>query len=67
MKILRKEFLSDDAMAGAFAGAFARLISAPFDVCDNLSVVIVYVHYKYLNCSVLSLDHTILKKAIPSN
>ncbi len=43
MKILRKEFLSDDAMAGAFAGAFARLISAPFDVCDNLSVVIVYV------------------------
>ena len=64
MKILRKEFLSDDAMAGAFAGAFARLISAPFDVCDNLSVVI---HYNYLNCSVLSLDHTILKKAIPSN
>ena len=48
MKILRKEFLSDDAMAGAFAGAFARLISAPFDVCDNLSVVIVYVHYEYL-------------------
>eukprot|EP01035_Chromulina_nebulosa_P023089 gene23089-29915_t len=32
MKILRKEFLSDDAMAGAFAGAVARLISAPFDV-----------------------------------
>ena len=63
MKILRKEFLSDDAMAGAFAGAFARLISAPFDVCDNLSVVIVYVHYS----SVLSLDHTILRKAIPSN
>ena len=32
MQLFRKEFLSDDAMAGAFAGAVARLISAPFDV-----------------------------------
>ena len=32
MKLLKKEFLSDDVMAGAFAGAVARIVSAPFDV-----------------------------------
>ena len=38
MKILmnkRQNFISDDALAGAFAGAVARLISAPFDVQKN--------------------------------
>jgi len=35
MKIKRSQFISDDALAGAFAGAVARLICAPFDVIQQ--------------------------------
>jgi hypothetical protein len=43
MKVTRSEFLSDDALAGAFAGAVARLLSAPFDVCHLFDFIIAFM------------------------